>query len=158
MGHRIIFQNDPQRNMKRKFHDFLTLLTSTEKKLLTVVGFELAPSGTPVRRSTCLAIESLGIPLQFNPSDSIAQLVERRTGVPEGASSNPARVNSFCVVLCCVELCCVVLCCVVLCRVVLCRVVSCRVVSCRVETLFKDDLHETWLAKGNLTQGPQKIH
>ena len=29
------------------------------------------------------------------PSDSIAQQVERGTGVPEGASSNPARVNSF---------------------------------------------------------------
>ena len=29
------------------------------------------------------------------PSDSIARLVERRTGVPKGASSNPARFNSF---------------------------------------------------------------
>ena len=29
------------------------------------------------------------------PSDSIAQLVERWTGVPEGASSNPAQVNVF---------------------------------------------------------------
>ena len=26
------FQNHPQRNMKRKFHDFLTLLTSTENR------------------------------------------------------------------------------------------------------------------------------
>ena len=33
--------------MKRKFHDFLTLLTSTEK-MLTRAVFELAPSGTPV--------------------------------------------------------------------------------------------------------------
>ena len=31
-------------------HDFFTLLRSTEK-LLTRAGFELAPSGTPVRRS-----------------------------------------------------------------------------------------------------------
>ena len=29
------------------------------------------------------------------PSDSIAQLVERWTGVPEGGSSNLTRVNSF---------------------------------------------------------------
>ena len=29
------------------------------------------------------------------PSDSTAQLVERRTSVPEGVTSNPARVNSF---------------------------------------------------------------
>ena len=36
---------------KEKFHDFLTLLTSTEK-LSTRAGFELAPSGTSVRRST----------------------------------------------------------------------------------------------------------
>ena len=34
------------KHLKRKFHDFLTLLTSTEK-LLTQAGFELAPSGTP---------------------------------------------------------------------------------------------------------------
>ena len=47
----ILFQNHPQRNMKRKFHDFLTLLTSTEK-LLTRAGFELTPSGTPVYLST----------------------------------------------------------------------------------------------------------
>ena len=44
--------------MKRKFHDFVTLLMS--------------------------------IMLM-----SIVQLVERRTGVPEDVSSNPARVNSF---------------------------------------------------------------
>ena len=52
----------------RKFQDFLTLLTST-KKLFTGAEFELAPSETPVRRSTSWAIEL--------PSDSIAQLVER---------------------------------------------------------------------------------
>ena len=47
----VLFQNDPQRNMKRKFYDCLTLLTSTEK-LLTRAGFELAPSKTPVCCST----------------------------------------------------------------------------------------------------------
>ena len=56
--------------MKRKFHYFLTLLTSTEK-LLTRAGFEFAPSET-----------------QFTVSESIAELVERRTiyykSVPEG--------------------------------------------------------------------------
>ena len=33
--------------MKRKFHDFLTVLTTTEK-LLTQAGFELALSGNIV--------------------------------------------------------------------------------------------------------------
>ena len=37
-----LFQNHLKRNMKRIFHDFLTLLKSTEK-LLTRAGFELAP-------------------------------------------------------------------------------------------------------------------
>ena len=41
--------------MKRKFHNYLTLLMST-KNLLTQVGFELAPLGTPFRHSTCWAI------------------------------------------------------------------------------------------------------
>ena len=44
-----VFHNHLRRNMKRKFHDYLTLLTSTGE-LLTRAGFELAPSGIPVRR------------------------------------------------------------------------------------------------------------
>ena len=45
------------RETEREFHDFLTLLTSTEK-LLTRLGFKLAlASGTLVRRSTSWAIE-----------------------------------------------------------------------------------------------------
>ena len=63
--------------MKRKFHHFLKLVTSTEK-LLTRAGFEFEHTV---------------------PSDSIVQLVERRTGVPEGASSNPA--SRFKVILSC---------------------------------------------------------
>ena len=47
---KLQFQNHPQRNMKRKFNDFVTLLTSTEKLLLTRAGFELEPLGTPVER------------------------------------------------------------------------------------------------------------
>ena len=39
------FQNHRQRNMKRKVHDYLTLLTSTETQL-TQARFKLAPSGT----------------------------------------------------------------------------------------------------------------
>ena len=42
-----LFQNHPQRNMKRKFHDFLTLLTSTEE-LLTRAQFELVYSEFPL--------------------------------------------------------------------------------------------------------------
>ena len=42
---------------EEKFHDFLTLLTSTEK--LTRAGFELAPSVTPIRRSISSVNESL---------------------------------------------------------------------------------------------------
>ena len=43
-GNRI---NDARiKRLKRKFHDFITLLTSTEK-LLTQAEFELAPLGTP---------------------------------------------------------------------------------------------------------------
>ena len=45
--------NHPQRNMKRKFRDYLTLPTT--EKLLTRAGFELAPSGIP---STTLPVES----------------------------------------------------------------------------------------------------
>ena len=47
----FLFQNHPHRHMKRKFHDFLTLLTLTGK-LSTRAGFELAIPGTPVHRST----------------------------------------------------------------------------------------------------------
>ena len=50
----------------RLFHDFLTLLTSTEK-LLTRTWFEYALSGTPVRRSTCWATKTLGTVYSFNP-------------------------------------------------------------------------------------------
>ena len=52
----ILFQNHPQRNMKRKFHHFLKLVTSTEKQL-TRAGFEFEHTV---------------------PSHSIVQLVERR--------------------------------------------------------------------------------
>ena len=62
---------------------------STEK-LLTQAGFELAPSGTTVHRCT-----SIGLNEHTVSSDWIAQLVERRTVVPEGASLNPARVKGF---------------------------------------------------------------
>ena len=41
--------------MKRTFHDFLTVLTSTEK-LLTQAGFKLAPLGTPVE-STVFTVD-----------------------------------------------------------------------------------------------------
>ena len=52
--------NHPQRNMKRKFHDYLTLPTT--EKLLTRAGFELAPSGIP---STTLPVESIHFHVQF---------------------------------------------------------------------------------------------
>ena len=52
--------NHPQRNMKRKFHDYLTLTTT--EKLLIRAGFELAPSGIP---STTLPVESTHFHVQF---------------------------------------------------------------------------------------------
>ena len=40
-------------------------------------------------------VHLIGLNEHTLPSDSIAQLVKRKTAVPEGVSSNPARVNSF---------------------------------------------------------------
>ena len=49
----------PHKNIKRKFHDYLTQIKSTEK-LLTQAGFELAPLRTrSTAHSTSWAIESL---------------------------------------------------------------------------------------------------
>ena len=74
---------------QRHRNSVIFVVTSTEK-LLTRPGFELAPSETPVHRCT-----SIGLNEHTVPSDWIAQLVERRTVVPEGASSNHARVKGF---------------------------------------------------------------
>ena len=38
----------------------------------------------------------IGVTGHIVPIGSTAELVERRSCIPEGASSNPFRVNSFC--------------------------------------------------------------
>ena len=58
----VVFQNHPQRNMKTKFYDFLTLLTLTEK-LLTWAGFEGVSSNPEGASNTLVLGDKRSIPV-----------------------------------------------------------------------------------------------